>query len=1196
MFDERHLQLTSAYDRASQHFIRAFIYPLGEFIYKSIEEAIDLKCRIEIGEATYFLTPDEDGGWKWSKGEQEITNEEVEQIEGTLEYLLPRLLPGSHDSTPPNFPPPPDLPPVLPNPNIPPSLPPSGELVDFLAIQIESNNTLEYQYLQSQEQIFLTPPNWSNDYVINDVIEIQDISITSSTEIVDDSSVLDDANPDKDYEQSQVINSHKIADEHLTVELISNNTIPIRSENLRPEHIDPQHWHELVVDSAIAPEIAQMNFQSLHFSQTNGSHEAWERLMISENLPRTNTGRLSGEILRKYSYLDFTDGWWCNAGVDPRTFLGLNPGETAHRKEWGCYKPNQPRPKTERDGQIIEGKFIKYEHPPKTQLSIFLLDVPDKIAQNIYSKAGVNPSDSDKKSGFWYCVWKHNVPITITEGAKKAASLLSQGHAAIGLPGISAGYRTPKNEWGQKIDESYLAQELAVFATKSREIKICFDYETKPETKLNIDRDTWKTGSLLQEFGSVVKVVMLPGPDKGVDDFLVSQGREAFENLSARAISLEQWNKNKFDNLRCTLKLKDGTVKTISEHGDSTVTTNACENEPEQDIGVFKKTRAKSLINPSSQIIHIKVTDAEIIDVEVVSSRQHQPLEETTLQNTSGTSWAKKENVTLYEPNFFRKRLEAGENKQIASAAYSLLKKYGVEVKDEQQQTSGKIYHADAFVIKNHGGDKYSIYRRHDDVELMTFQADKWGHVGNIKLSYTHTQIKNAPTTQIEKRINILPIERQEFLLVADVIKTGKELPSLDSDPRKIASTLSSLSPQRTHNILESFKEKEVLQILTQTITSFGKDDLTLGNYRILFGQSSDTTSTLQLLKTEHNGITREAVRFEFERTETGITHQVKALAITEADLEKLRLLAQKLHINYQALFGNPNNTRDIDLPLHPAFRQVAEGIAKQWDNLDSRQSSFSTSSIPKNTTPIPKTTAPSQSTKRQNYSFNLDNVVLPLHPVLKQYWEQLEKDGSLNKLEQGHLEFQSKIQQTGTLTVGEQSELYQQIQNQAWNQINCNGRTDIVLPPLAQIVNDLRSLSLQQSQPNISSDPSRDIPMPLHRDIAAHWENLETNNTWSSVANQYNNPLRDKLEKTGKLTIGEQRELYQKIFLQSQVEQHNKGKTDISLPPLSDIVQELMNTRNQIINDTYTPKVEVHSPQKSHTPQQSTNSQELEL
>ncbi|MBD2564109.1 hypothetical protein [Nostoc foliaceum] len=223
---------------------------------------------------------------------------------------------------------------------------------------------------------------------------------------------------------------------------------------------------------------------------------------------------------------------------------------------------------------------------------------------------------------------------------------------------------------------------------------------------------------------------------------------------------------------------------------------------------------------------------------------------------------------------------------------------------------------------------------------------------------------------------------------------------------------------------------------------------------------------------------------------------------------------------------------------------------------------------------------------------------MLPLHPVLKQYWEQLEKDGSSHEtIAQGHLEFQSKIQQTGKLTIGEQRELYQQIQNQAWSEINHNGRTDIVLPSLAYIVNDLRSQVLTETQPQFSSDPKRDTPVPLHPEIASHWQGLETNKTWSSVANQYNNPLREKLSKTGKLTIGEQRELYQKILLQSQFEQHNKGQTNISLPPLNDVIQDLLNSRSQVINNTYTPKVEVHS-QKSHTPQQptTTNSQELEL
>lgn len=1161
MFDERHLQLTSAYARASQHFIRAFIYPLGEFIYKSIESAIDLKCRIEIGEETYFLTPDDDGGWKWSKNNFEgVTDEEIEQVEEMMAYLLPKLLPGSNDITPSNFPPDPDLPPVLPNPNSPLILPPSATSVEFLTIPFDSQNPQEYLPIQDQENLGLNASIHKNVFF-----------------------TVESAN--------NGISSKKL-------ELQNTQHIPPH-----PEHIDPQHWHELVVGSAIAPEIAHLNFSSLHFSYVGGEHEAWERLMISDKLSRTNTGSLSIRLLELYSHLD-AGGWWCNSGVDPRTFANLTPGEQPQIKEWGCYKPNRPRPKTvKKDGftVAVEGKFIKYEHPPSVDLSIFLLDVPGMIAQNIYSKAGVNPTDSDRKSCFWYCVYKHNIPLVITEGAKKAASLLSHGHAAIGLPGISSGYRSPKNEWGKKIGNSYLADELAVFATSGRVFKICFDYETKPETKLNIQRDIWKTGSLLQEFGAVVKVVTLPGPDKGVDDFIVSQGKEAFEKLSAGAISLEEWHQNQLDNLRFTIKLKDGTVKKIDQQkGDSTMIDDP---ELEANIGVFKKSRAKSPIHPGSQIIDIKVIDSDIIHIDVAPE-----LAQPTETPVTSSSWAKKENVTVYEPNFFRKRLEASENKQIAFAAYTLLKKYGVEAKDEQQQTSGKIYHADAFVIKNHGADKYSISRRHDDIELITFQADKWGHVGDIKLSYT--EIESDPKIWGEKQINILPIERQEFLLVADYLKAGKELPSVDEDPRKIASVVGSVSPKGTHNILESFKENEVLKILTQSITSFEKDDLTLGNYRIIFRQTSDNTSTLQLLKTEHNGTNREAVRFQFEKTDTGMTHQVQAMAITEADLEKLRLLAQKLHINYKALFGNPTDTRDIDLPVHPEINrnlnddqshQSTQSTPNAPDRKTQSNPQGVSSNSPKQQNAVshsttPNSTTPSQPTKRPNFSSNLDKVLLPLHPVLKQYWEQLEKDGSSHEtVAQGHLEFQSKIQQTGKLTVGEQRELYQQIQNLAWSEINHNGRTDIVLPPLAYIVNDLRSQAFQQPQPQFDSDPKRDTPVPLHPEIASHWQGLETNKTWSSVANQYNNPLREKLVTTGKLTIGEQRELYQKILLQSQFEQHNKGQTNISLPPLNDVIQDLLKTRSQVINNTYTPKVEVHS-QKSRTPQRTTNSQELEL
>ncbi len=36
--------------------------------------------------------------------------------------------------------------------------------------------------------------------------------------------------------------------------------------------------------------------------------------------------------------------------------------------------------------------------------------------------------------------------VVIVEGAKKAACLLSAGYAAIAIPGVNAGYRTPQDE------------------------------------------------------------------------------------------------------------------------------------------------------------------------------------------------------------------------------------------------------------------------------------------------------------------------------------------------------------------------------------------------------------------------------------------------------------------------------------------------------------------------------------------------------------------------------------------------------------------------------------------------------------------------------------------------------------------------------------------------------------------------------
>ena len=72
-------------------------------------------------------------------------------------------------------------------------------------------------------------------------------------------------------------------------------------------------------------------------------------------------------------------------------------------------------------------------------------------------------------------------------------------------------------------------------------MKICFDYETRPETKRNIDIAISRTGGLLERFGAKVSVVSLPGPDKGVDDLIVALGGLVYDSLLREARLLRDW-------------------------------------------------------------------------------------------------------------------------------------------------------------------------------------------------------------------------------------------------------------------------------------------------------------------------------------------------------------------------------------------------------------------------------------------------------------------------------------------------------------------------------------------------------------------------------------------------------------------------------------------------------------------------------
>ncbi len=143
---------------------------------------------------------------------------------------------------------------------------------------------------------------------------------------------------------------------------------------------------------------------------------------------------------------------------------------------------------------------------------------------------------------FWFWVIDSDIPLTITEGAKKAGSLLTAGYVAIALPGIYSGYRQAKDEWGNKVGDRKLIPQLQIFAQKDREIVFCFDRDIKFQTIKNVRTAISYTGKLFAQAGCRVSVIRWEYPFKGVDDLIVAKGIKCFTDLYKLRNSLTQFN------------------------------------------------------------------------------------------------------------------------------------------------------------------------------------------------------------------------------------------------------------------------------------------------------------------------------------------------------------------------------------------------------------------------------------------------------------------------------------------------------------------------------------------------------------------------------------------------------------------------------------------------------------------------------
>ena len=304
----------------------------------------------------------------------------------------------------------------------------------------------------------------------------------------------------------------------------------------KTEQIESRHWGEFQ-SSSIHPELVTANIESL------SGQPVYERL-LSERLAQLGTGQYvtqpMARLMAQYEQVA-EGGWWGTAGIDAKSLLTLDPGQQPQLSTWGVFKADYPRvdqDKSERKGQT---EYIKYENPLGVNRSLYLPNVPEEIAQRIYAKHNIQPTELERQSGFWSVVANHpEIPIVVTEGFKKSLASLSQGEVTIGLAGVNALYRA-RDDDKTKLPERVLNEEMAIFATPGRSITFAYDSDSKTSTVFNVRAELVRAVELLEARDTAVKVAKWkPELGKGLDDLITNQGPSAYVIALAKAEAAER--------------------------------------------------------------------------------------------------------------------------------------------------------------------------------------------------------------------------------------------------------------------------------------------------------------------------------------------------------------------------------------------------------------------------------------------------------------------------------------------------------------------------------------------------------------------------------------------------------------------------------------------------------------------------------
>jgi putative DNA primase/helicase len=295
------------------------------------------------------------------------------------------------------------------------------------------------------------------------------------------------------------------------------------------KYINDTHQTELQA-SAIASDIIALNFRSFDGTNENDLDEVFTQLI--EEPAHNNNGTLSGKSQNDLANAIRGGGWM---------FEG-------HRGI--CIKPDNPR--IDKDGKVI-----KYESPRGMgKLQLFIPKVSIKAGLAISTKHGleqeyrariekleVNVIDSPasyqsrEDTGFWEWFLTTELPIILTEGAKKGCSLVSNGYPAIALNGVWGWGTNDKDMFGEVERDDRgksiktIHPDLELFLD-GRELIIAFDRDTNPDTIRYVEAAKSALIRAIDDDGIVVTDLKWRTP-KGIDDYLAAKGVKSLDRLYA---------------------------------------------------------------------------------------------------------------------------------------------------------------------------------------------------------------------------------------------------------------------------------------------------------------------------------------------------------------------------------------------------------------------------------------------------------------------------------------------------------------------------------------------------------------------------------------------------------------------------------------------------------------------------------------